>query len=118
MLLESGVLLVFVIGVAPLAYPSVKEGPRESPVMFLLGIALTLGLVLTGVATLRAGVFPRGGAVLLLAATAGFFFVFFIAEFLPPRFGQVGSAMFGVLLGLALAWIGLLTWRDEFPGIG
>ena len=44
---------------------------------------------------------------LLLAAMAGFFFDFFVAEFLPPIAGQVGSAVFGVLLTGSLAWVGL-----------
>lgn len=53
----------------------------------MLGIALTLGLLLTGISTFQAGVLPRPAAVLLLAATAGFFFVFFVAEFLPAPAG-------------------------------
>jgi hypothetical protein len=35
---------------------------------------------------------------------------FFVAEFLPPAAGQVGSAIFGILLALALAWIGVALW--------
>jgi hypothetical protein len=69
-----------------------------------------LGLLLTGIAIIRAGVFPRGAGILLLAATAGFFFDFFVAEFLPPLAGQIGSAVFGILLALALSWIGVSLW--------
>ena len=72
-----------------------------------VGIALTLGLLPTGIATLQAGVFPRPAGVLLLGAMAGFFFVFFIAEFLPPAAGQIGTAVFGVLLALGFARIGV-----------
>jgi hypothetical protein len=43
----------------------------------------------------------------------GFFFVFFVAEFLPPISGQLGSAFFGLLLGLALAWTGLALWIGQ-----
>ena len=111
-LLQSGILLLVVVAVPPLLYPTLNAAPGENPVFFLLGIAFTLGLLLTGIATLQAGVFPRGASILLLAATAGFFFVFFIAEFLPAGAGQVGSALLGVLLALALAWIGLFIWRD------
>ena len=67
----------------------------EHPLLFALGIALVFGLLLTGIVTFQAGVFPRPAAALLLAATAGFFFVFFVAEFLPPLAGQLGSALFG-----------------------
>jgi hypothetical protein len=79
----------------------------ESVIVFVLGISLTLGLLLTGIATIRAGVHPRWAGILLLGATVGFFFVFFIAEFLPPQAGQIGSALLGIILGMSLAWIGL-----------
>ncbi len=105
-LLHVGIVLIVVIGATPLLYPSIRAVPGESPVAFGLGGALTLGLLFTGTATLQAGVYPRWAGILLLAATAGFFFVFFIAEFLPPLTGQLGSATFGLLLALALAWIG------------
>jgi len=106
-LLQTGMLLLVVLAATPILYPALQVIPVENVVVFLLGIALTLGLLLTGIATIRADVFPRWAGVLLLAATAGFFFNFFIAEFLPPVSGQVGSAIFGALLAIALAWIGL-----------
>jgi hypothetical protein len=109
-LLQSGILLLVVIAATPLMYPDLKTAPGESLVAFLLGIALTLGLLLTGIATIRAEVFPRWAGILLLAATAGFFFDFFVAEFLPPLAGQLGSAFFGALLAFSLVWIGFALW--------
>ena len=109
-LLQTGILLLVVEAATPLLYPSFKSAPGENLVVFLLGIALTLGLLLTGIATLRAGIFPRSAGMVLLSATAGFFFVFFVAEFLPAPAGQIGAAFFGILLALALAWIGLALW--------
>jgi hypothetical protein len=109
-LLTIGLLLVVVVAAPPLLYPSLNEGSGENVVVFVLGIALVLGLLLTGIATLQAGVFPRPAAILLLAAMAGFFFVFFIAEFLPPAAGQVGAALFGGLLAFGFAWIGMALW--------
>ena len=106
-LLQTGVLLLVVLAATPILFPSQKLIPGENLVVFILGIALTLGLLLTGIATIRADVFPRWAGILLLAATAGFFFDFFIAEFLPPMAGQLGSAVFGALLAFSLAWIGL-----------
>lgn len=106
-LLQTGILLLVVLAATPLLYPSIKLAPGENVVSFVLGIALTLGLLLTGIATIRAEVFPRWAGILLLAAVAGFFFVFFVAEFLPPVTGQVGSAIFGVLIAVALAWMGV-----------
>ncbi len=114
-LLQTGILLLVVLAATPLLYPSLNLAPGENLVVFLLGIALTLGLLLTGIATIQADIFPRGAGILLLVATAGFFFVFFVAEFLPPAAGQVGSAFFGVLLALALVWIGITIWTDK-PG--
>lgn len=112
-LLQTGILLLVVVAATPILYPSLNLASGENLVVFLLGIALTLGLLLTGIATVRAGVFPRWAGILLLAAMAGFFFDFFIAEFLPPAAGQVGSALFGVLLALSLAWIGASLWMGS-----
>jgi hypothetical protein len=35
------------------------------------------------------------------------------AIILPPAAGQVGSALFGILLAVAFAWIGLDLWRQS-----
>ncbi len=114
-LLQTGILILVMLAATPLLYPSLKPIPGENLVVFLLGIALTIGLLLTGIATIRAGVFPRGAGILILAAMAGFFFVFFVAEFLPPITGQVGSAIFGILLALSLAWIGIALLIGKLP---
>lgn len=106
-LLQTGILILVLLAATPILYPTLNVTPGENLVIFLLGIALTLGLLLTGIATTRAGIYPHRAGILLLAATAGFFFNFFVAEFLPPVSGQVGSALFGILLALALAWIGV-----------
>jgi hypothetical protein len=109
-LLSVGLLLTVLVAATPLLQPSVNGPIGEHPVLVFLGIALTLGLLLTGIATFQADVFPRPAAVLLLGAMAGFLFVFFIAEFLPPAAGQLGTAIFGVLLALGFAWIGVALW--------
>jgi hypothetical protein len=109
-LLSVGLLLLVLIAATPLLQPSANGPIGEHPLLFFLGIALTLGLLLTGVATFQADVFPRPAAVLLLGAMAGFFFTFFVAEFLPPAAGQLGTAVFGVLLALGFAWIGVELW--------
>jgi hypothetical protein len=110
LLLEVGILLLVVVAATPLLFPMVTEPYSNNVVLFVLGIALTVGLLLTGVTTLRAGVFPTGAGVLLLAAMAAFFFTFFVAEFLPPVAGQIGNAALGVLLALGFAWIGVSLW--------
>ena len=110
-LLSTGLLLFVIVAATPLVYPSIGVSTIEHPVVFGLGIALTLGLVLTGIVTLQAGVLPAPAAGLLLGAMAGFAFVFFVAEFLPPAAGQIGTAVCGSLLAAALAWMGVALWR-------
>ena len=110
-LLSTGLLLPVVVSALPLLHPSIDAPVGEHPLVFALGIALTVGLLMTSIATFQGGVLPRGAGALMLAATVGFFFVFFVAEFLPPAAGQVGSALFGILLAVALAWIGLDLWQ-------
>ncbi len=115
-LLSVGLLLNVLVAATPLLHPSANGPIGEHPVVFVLGIALTLGLLLTGIATFQAGVFPRPAAALILGAVAGFFFVFFVAEFLPPLPGQIGTAIFGVLLALGFAWIGVELWLRDPAG--
>ena len=105
-LLQTGVLLFVVVSAPPLLYSSFDRPFENSLTAFLLGIALSLGLLLTAIATLQAGVFPRWASILLLIGTAGFFFGFFIAEELPRLAGQVVGVITNIPLGLALAWIG------------
>ncbi|MCC6191291.1 MAG: hypothetical protein IT318_19895 [Anaerolineales bacterium] len=114
-LLQAGIVLIVLVASPSVLFPALGLAPGENLAAFLLGIALTLGLLLTGIATISAGVFPRWAGLLLLAATAGFFFVFFVAEFLPPLAGQAGSALFGLLLALALIWIGFSLWSGPAP---
>ena len=109
-LLATGLLLLVILAATPLLHPAINAPPGEHPIVFGLGIALTLGLLLTGIATFQADVFPRPAALLLLGAMGGFLFTFFIAEFLPPAAGQIGTAVFGVLLALGLSWIGVDLW--------
>lgn len=87
--LQTGILLLLLVAGPFLPYPSRSLILSENLVHFLLGIALTLGILLTGIATIRARVYPRAAGNTLLAATVGFCFDFF-----------------GALLALALAWIG------------
>lgn len=115
-LLGIGLLLPVLVAATPLLHPEQNGPVGEHPLVFGLGIALALGLLLTAIATYRADVLPRPAAVAMLGAMTGFFFVFFVAEFLPPTAGQVGTAVFGVLLAVGLAWIGVALWR--FPVAG
>jgi hypothetical protein len=110
-LLSIGLLLMVIVATEPLLHPSAALATEEHPVVFVLGIAFAIGLLLTGVATYQTDVLPRPAAILLLGSMAGFAFVFFVAEFLPPSAGQIGTAVFGVLLMAAFAWLGIALWQ-------
>lgn len=75
----------------------------------LLALAFSLGLLLTAIATIRAGVFPRWSGILLLIGTGGFIFGFFIAELLPNVAGVLGITLLGIPFGFA--WIGVAMLR-------
>ncbi len=109
-LLATGMLLLVAYAAPTLLDPAYHQPRGESVLAFVLGIALTVGLLLTGITTFQAGVLPQPAAALILVATAGFFFVFFVAEFLPPLAGQIGSALFACMLAIGLAWIGAMLW--------
>jgi hypothetical protein len=110
-LLASGLVLLVVVSATPVLYPAVEAPLVNHPLLFGLGIALTLGLLLTGIVTLQGAAFPPAAAGLILAAMAVFAFSFFVAEFLPPIAGQVSSALFGVLLAAGFAWMGVVLWQ-------
>ncbi len=113
-LLEVGMLSAVTYAAAPLFYPEIKGSPAESISIgaYLLGTALLLGVALTAIATLRAGVCPRWAGILLLAAGVGLCFVYFIADSLPPNAWQLGNVILGILFAAAFAWIGVSTWTD------
>lgn len=110
-LLSIGLMMVVLYAGAPLLYPTLTDPAGESPFALTLGIALLLGIGLTAIATTRAGVYPRWAGVALLVAAGGFFFEFFITEFLPPVASTIGGAFFGILFALALGSIGWSAWR-------
>lgn len=98
-LLQIGIVLLAITISGPVTYPSITTAPREGAVPLLLAITLSLGLLLTGIATIRAAIFPRGAGILLLVAPVAVVFdtaIAFTAQFL--------------LLAIAWAWIGLSQW--------
>ncbi len=114
-LLQAGIVLFAMLATPGLWYPSINEPFPESVSGGLLGIALILGLLLTAVATIRAGVYPRGAGILLLIGMASFFFGFFVAEYLPSITSQVSGALLGSFLLLAFAWIGFAMLKEGIP---
>ncbi len=115
-LLQFGTLLPIVAASPSLRNPSYNPPPaEESAVDGLLAVAFVLGLLLTAVATIRAGVLPGGAGILLLIGMAGFFFAFFVAEYLPSIATQVSGVVLGIFLALGFAWIGAAIVRGVSP---
>lgn len=91
--------------------PEVLELEPSGPLVagFIVTLLLVaLGWLLFGWASLRAGVLPRGAAVLLLVG-ALLFFVLTVLE-LP---------LWTTVLGLAMAWMGVTLWSggaERIPG--
>jgi hypothetical protein len=110
-LLSVGLVLLIVVSATPVLFPTLDAPAVNHPLLLVLGIALALGLLLTGIVTFQGGVFPQAAAGLVLAAMAVFAFSFFVAEFLPPITAQFSSALFGVLLSVGFAWMGVVLWQ-------
>jgi hypothetical protein len=112
-LLQTGTLLIVVATSPSLRNPSYNPPPaEESAVDGLLAVAFVLGLLLTAIATIRAGFFPRGADMLLLIGMVGFFFAFFVAGSLPGVVTLVSGGLLGIVLLLAFAWIGLAMFKQ------
>jgi len=111
-LLVPGLLLLVLVSATPILYPSAHLVPSDHPLLFILALALTAGLLLTALGMWRAAVLPRPAAALLLAGTVGFFFSFFIAETVTaPIANQLATAACGLALGAGFAWAGIGVWR-------
>jgi hypothetical protein len=110
LLLQAGWVLAVVVTTAPLVYEGLPSEPGESVAALALGTMLAAGFVLTSIATTRAGVYPAWTGWVLVAAAAGFAFLFFVAEFLPAMASRVGGLLFGLLVSVGWAAMGVTMW--------
>jgi hypothetical protein len=104
----------FIIPFVGVHAPQLLQGPPPPgwPEAGMLGfLVLTIGYVVLGIATFRAGILPRGAAVLLAIGGVGLGFGWAVSMFLPQAL-VVGALMFG----LSLAYIGYALWSDPRPG--
>lgn len=77
------------------------------PAFFALsGAAYMLGSLLFGVATLRAGILPRGAAVLLACSGP-------LAILIMRVLGHPLDRMAAAPMGIALIWLGYALWSDR-----
>ena len=75
-------------------------------VTLLAGLLLFLGPLLFGIATIRAGIFPRWAAILLIIGAA-----LVVLIILLPEVEVVGKIS-GAATGLGLAWLGYAVWSS------
>lgn len=100
--LASGVILVEIAGASGAEVDAVLEAGLTSALALLGGLAFLIGLVLFGIATMQAGVFPRWAGLFLIVGDV----VFGVASF-------AGSAaliieIIGALITCAaFVWLGL-----------
>jgi hypothetical protein len=90
--------------------PNILSGQAtEAPVYLMTGIALSgpiffIGMILFGAATLRAGVYPRWAAVLLIVSIP-------LTMFLDPTQGTFQDSIGQILFGIAVAALGFYALR-------
>jgi len=90
--------------------PNVLSGQAtEAPLYLLTGISLSfpifsIGVILFGVATIRAGVYPRWAAVLLIVSLP-------VTIFLDPTPGKFQESIGQILFGIALAALGFYALK-------
>jgi hypothetical protein len=109
--LVSGVVLVEIAGAGGAAVEDVLAGGAAGMLAMLAGLGFFVGLLLFAIGMIRARVFPRGAALLLIAGDL----VFAAASFAGTAASLliVGGA---ILTGAGFAWLGLLLLaraRDE-----
>ncbi len=82
-------------------------------VLFVAFIAFMVGIVLFGIATARAGVFPRGAALLLTLGLLGGL----VIDLLTGAFFDEDATQWGYFVGLTVFAVGLIwlgyTLRSE-----
>ena len=90
--------------------PNLMSGQAtEAPVYLLTGISLSfpifsIGMILFGVATIRAGVYPRWASVLLIVSLP-------VTIFLDPTPGTFQESIGQILFGIALAALGFYALK-------
>ena len=78
--------------------------PQPSATDLVIVLGLILGYIFFGIATVRAGVLPRGGAWLLIAGALLAF-----GGAVSRLIGIVAAAVFGA----GLAWMGYALWSSK-----
>jgi hypothetical protein len=109
----------FIIPFMGLQFPDLMDGPPPpglGEAFMVTTILFTVGYIVLGIATYRAGVMPRSVGALL--AVAGIAWLVFerLSDFFPGL-----DALWGVgpvMLGAGIAWLGYSLWTGTPEGIG
>jgi len=105
----ASTVLPLVAAGSPSVFGQVMPPPAFAVVV--LGVGFVLGYLLFGVATIRAGVFPRWSGSLLIIGVL----LFTISEMslLDPAISHLVVTLGDVLFGIGLAWMGYALWSEE-----
>ena len=108
---------------SPALFDQAMTPPSFAPRLFVFGFIF--GYVLFGVATIRAGVLPRGSGVLVVVGILLFFLgeISFLGQGLSApallQFFALIRKLHGIVLlgdiafGLGLAWMGYTIWKEK-----
>ena len=76
-----------------------------STIYLIMGLLYIVGFILFGIATMRAGVLTRWGALLLIISAP----LFGAGLFVPVFVRTIGAVLYAV----GFAWLGYTLWRDK-----
>jgi hypothetical protein len=112
-LFQVGWVFVIAFAVVPLMFNDVFKdvlANQANTFAFTLGVALSIGLVLTSIAAIRARVYPVWAGILMLGAAIAFVFSFLFVDRVPARASQISLAVSGLMFGVAWISIGTVIW--------
>jgi hypothetical protein len=110
--LASGVVLVEIAGASGVEVDAVTGAGLSGVLSLLGGLAFLIGLILFGIATMRAGVFPRWAGALLIAGDV----VFGAASFSGSA-ALIVEVVGALITCAAFAWLGLSLWSGVRSGV-
>jgi hypothetical protein len=93
-----------VVTASDLADPTQLFGDPNAVVYLLYGLIQSIGIILLGLPTMRAGVLPRWAALLTIIGVLPAAF----GLILPPAVAWIGR----LILSAGLAWLGYALWMD------
>ena len=105
----SGFVLPWLATTAPKL--AAEQGPPALIAVFIVtNLGGAIGAILLGLATMRAGVLPRGAGVLLISG--GGVTIITVAPF-PPAISTLLGDIATILFFLGVAWIGYALWARK-----